>query len=105
MGTGYDILALGNPPRAVFVDYPLGNTCGRPFAPEEQYDITRAGVEALAGITEPGTLLTLDNVWSEDESWKIEAVRADMGDRRQPRDLTPRYQFEEDRIAAEGHGA
>ena len=105
MGTGYDILALGNPPRAVFLDYPLGNTCGRPFAPEEQYDIIRVGLEALAGVSEPGTILTLDYVWSEDESWKVEAVRADLGDRRQSRDLTPRYQFEEDRIAAEGRGA
>ena len=47
MGTGYDILATGKPPRAVFVDYPLGNTAGRPFAPEEQYAITRSAVEAL----------------------------------------------------------
>ncbi len=105
MGTASDILALGNPPRAMFLDYPLGNSCGRPFAPEEQYDITRAGVEALAGIREPGTILALDYVWSDDESWKAEAVRDDFGDRRQPRDLTPRYQFEEDRIAAKGRSA
>lgn len=105
MGTGHDILTSGKPPRAVFIDYPLGNTCGRPFAPKEQYDITRAAVEALAEITEPGTMLTQDYVWSEDESWKAKAIPDDMVDRRQPRDFTPHYQFEEDRIAAEGRGA
>ena len=106
MGTGYDILATGKPPRAVFVDYPLGNTAGRPFAPEEQYAITRSAVEALQTITEPGTIVTQDYVWSEDETWKIDAVRVDSADpRRYPRDLTPRYQFEDDRIAAEDQRA
>ena len=91
---------MGRPPRAVFLDYPLGDTCGRSFAPEEQYEITRTGVEALEAIREPGTLLARDHVWSEDESWKVEAAKADTGDRRQPRHLVPRYQFEEDRLAA-----
>jgi hypothetical protein len=45
--------------------------------------------------------LPLNYVWSDDETWKAEAAVADTGDKRQPRDLTPRYQFEEDRIAAE----
>jgi hypothetical protein len=50
-------------------------------------------------------MLTQDYVWSEDESWKAKAIPDDMVDRRQPRDFTPHYQFEEDRIAAEGRGA
>jgi hypothetical protein len=101
MGTAYDILETCKPPRAVFLDYPLGNTSGRPFAPDEQFAITRTAVEALAGINKPGTILPLNYVWSDDETWKAEAAVADTGDKRQPRDLTPRYQFEEDRIAAE----
>ena len=105
MGTAYDILATCKPPRAVFLDYPLGNTSGRPFAPDEQYAITRSAVEALNGIREPGTILPLNRVWSEDETWKAKAAVADTGDLRQPRDLAPRYQFEDDRVAAEGRSA
>ena len=105
MGTAYDILATCKPPRAVFLDYPLGNTSGRPFAPDEQYAITRSAVEALNGIREPGTILPLNCVWSEDETWKVKAAVADTGDLRQPRDLAPRYQFEDDRVAAEGQSA
>ena len=101
IGTARDILAAGNPPRAVFLDYPLGNTLGRPFAPDEQYSVTRSAIEALERTAAPGTIETLGHVWSDDESWKAEAGRTDGIDRRQPRDLTPRYQFEEDRIAAE----
>lgn len=105
MGTAYDILATCKPPRAVFLDYPLGNTSGRPFAPDEQSAITRSAVEALNGIREPGTILPLNRVWSEDETWKVKAAVADTGDLRQPRDLAPRYQFEDDRVAAEGQSA
>ena len=101
MGTGYDILAQCKPPRAIFLDYPMGITVGRPSAPEEQFSITQTAVQALETITEPGTILEQDYIWSEDETWKVEAANADTGDIRQPRDVTPRYQFEEDRIAAE----
>ncbi len=104
MGTARDILAAGNPPRAVFLDYPLGHTAGRPFAPGEQYAVTRAAVEALEGMDRPGTIRALDRVWPDGEGWKAEAGRTDGADRRRPRDTTPRYQFEEDRIAAGAAG-
>lgn len=105
MGTAYDILDTCKPPRAVFVDYPLGNTAGRPCDIDEQVAITRNALEALTTIKKPGTILIQDYVWSDDETWKIEAAKADTGDKRQPRDLKPRYQFEDDRIAAEGQPA
>ena len=101
MGTGYDILVQCQPPRAVFLDYPMGITIGRPSAPKEQFDITRTAVQALETIEEPGTILKHDYIWSETETWKVEAAVANTGDIRQPRNLIPRYQFEEDRIAAE----
>ena len=101
MGTAHDVLVAGRPPRSVFLDFPLGNTAGRPFLFQEQYNITRAALEALENIRQPGQPITLGHKWSEDESWKITAKSDDRGDQRQPRDLIPRYQFEDDRIAAE----
>ncbi len=97
-----DITAAGNPPRAVFVDYPLGHTSGRPFDPEDQYDITRAALAGLETIDEPGDILDLGRRWSDDDGWKADAMRTDGEDTRSARDTTPQWQYPEDRIAAEG---
>ncbi len=102
MASARDIVAAGNPPRAVFLDYPLGHTTGRPFAPQEQYAITRAGLEALASIDKPGTVVALERRWDADDAWKADAMNPAAGDLRQPRDTTPRYQCAADRVAAEG---
>jgi hypothetical protein len=102
MASARDIIAAANPPRAVFVDYPLGHTTGRPFRTEEQLAITRAGLQAVESITEPGTIVELEYRWDDCEAWRAVAVDGPMGDVRQPRDLEPRYQEEADRVAAEG---
>ena len=59
MGTAHDVLVAGRPPRSVFLDFPLGNTTGRPFLFQEQYNITRAALEALENIRQPGQPITL----------------------------------------------
>ncbi len=68
---------------------------------KEQYAITRAGLEAFETIDKPGTVVTLDSRWAADDAWKTDAMNPDGGDLRQPRDNTPRYQCEADRVAAE----
>jgi hypothetical protein len=100
LASARDIIAAGNPPRAAFVDYPLGHTTGRPFEPEEQTAIVRAGLEALEGIKEPGTILDLGYSWP-DPGWQRAEDDMDSGDEREPRGDQPVYQFEEDRLAAE----
>ena len=102
MATAHDIIAAGNPPRTVFADFPLGHPFGHPDAPDQQYAILRAALAGFETIARPGDILTLEERWSDDESWKATVADDSTGDQRQPRDLTPRYQFEEDRIAAEG---
>ena len=102
MGSALDIMEYGNAPRAVFVNYPLGHTSGMPNDPKDQYDVTRAGLEAFESIQEPGTILKLDREWTLDPDWMADALDDSKGDERSPRDETPRYQLEEDRIAAEG---
>lgn len=100
--SAHDITSAGNPPRALFVDYPLGHTSGRPFDPEDQYDITRAALAGLESIEKPGLIVDLGRRWSDGDDWKAEAVRADDGDTRSARDTTPQWQYPEDRLAAEG---
>ncbi|MDH3700945.1 MAG: hypothetical protein OEU46_06500 [Alphaproteobacteria bacterium] len=100
--SAYDITTAGNPPRAVFVDYPLGHTSGLAFDPEDQYEIVRSGLGALETIQKPGVVIDLGRRWSDDDRWQAEAMRADRGDTRSARDTTPQWQHPEDRIAAEG---
>ncbi len=97
-----------NPPRAAFVDLPLGYTAGRPHEPGFQRDLLRRALEAAYGITQPGTIVDLGVRWSPDQAWKGGATsgldnglrRAD-GDSRSPRLSEPQYQYESDRAAAE----
>jgi len=96
-----DIIRAGWPPRSVFLDYPLGHTTGKPFAPDEQYDIVRQAMAAFDAATEPGQMVSLDYHWSSDSDWKSAATDASAGDQRAPRDETPRYQHDDDRVAAE----
>lgn len=102
LASARDIIEAGNPPRAVFVDYPLGHTAGRPFDAADQLDVIRQTIHAFETIDSPGQIVTLTNRWSDDESWRESAMRADGGDTRQPRDNTPQYQTDEDRRLAEG---
>jgi hypothetical protein len=100
MASALDIIKAGWPPRAVFVDYPLGHTTGKPFAPAEQLAIVRQGLAGFETMTQPGSLSHLDFRWADDDGWKAAEDDTARGDQRQPRDTTPRYQTEADRQLA-----
>lgn len=101
MGSALDILLAGRPPRAAFVDFPLGHTVGPPFDPDQQYRIVREGLMALESIERPEEIHRIAVRWPDGENWKAGAADSGGGDTRAPRDLTPRYQTEEDRRLAE----
>lgn len=48
LSTLYEITAAYKPPRAVFLDFPIGCPGGRPFAVEQQRDIARAVLSEVA---------------------------------------------------------
>jgi D-proline reductase (dithiol) PrdB len=95
-----DIIEAGNPPRAVFVDYPLGHTTGRPFDPANQLAILTEAIHAFDSINTPGQILDLPYEWS-DPDWRSNAMRASDGDTRSARDESPQWQHDADRILAE----
>ncbi len=101
IGSALDILEAGRAPRAVFVDYPLGHTVGRPFDADNQRAIVRDALVAFSRIDQPGTIVRLDHRWSDDDSWQQEASDTRAVDTRAPRDTSPQYQAETDRRAAE----
>lgn len=105
LGSALDIFKAGRSPRATFVDYPLGHSTGKPFDPADQLGIVRAALGALDSMTQPEAILMLPNAWDEMEQWRADAMRADRGDTRQPRDETPQFQLPADRDAAIASGA
>jgi hypothetical protein len=98
MSSALDITRAVNPPRAVFLDYPLGHTTGKPHEPALQREILLAALEAFTSLTEPGTVKMLPFIWSADQAWQATAQRGP--DDRRPRYDTPQYQTEEDRQRA-----
>ena len=101
LASALDIVRAGRPPRAVFVDYPLGHTAGKPFDLDDQRAVVNAALEQLEAIEAPGTIVQLAQAWSDAPGWRSEAMRPDSGDQRAVRDETPRYQCEADRRLAE----
>lgn len=100
MGSALDILKTVNPPRAAFLDFPLGHTTGKPHDPELQRDILMQALNSFITMTMPGSVNMLNFRWSELDEWKETAQRD--GDSRTIRHGTPQYQTDEDRIRAEG---
>jgi len=103
MTSALDITNSVRPPRAAFLDYPLGFTTGKPGEPGLQRQILIEALDAFASLSTPGTVKTLPFRWSDDERWKERAYAE--GDDRLPRVDTPQYQSEEDRRLAVLAGA
>lgn len=103
MSSALDITRRVNPPRAAFLDYPLGHTTGKPHDPELQRAILLEALDAFGSLREPGSVKALPFRWSDDDEWKRAAFGG--GDDRQPRYDTPQYQTDEDRRRAEACGA
>ena len=98
MSSALDITRAVNPPRAAFVDYPLGHTTGKPHEPALQRELLWQALEAFTSLTIPGTVKMLPFTWSADQAWQATAQRGP--DDRRPRYDTPQYQTEEDRQRA-----
>lgn len=110
MTSALSITRAVNPPRAAFIDFPLGNTTGKPHDREGQRAILRAALSGFATIQAAGGISTLPFVWSNDDAWKDTALRGrvtgggdavEVRDERTERHGTPQYQCERDRTLAE----
>ncbi|HEX7036640.1 MAG TPA: hypothetical protein VF210_12750 [Pseudomonadales bacterium] len=102
LSSAYSITEAVNPPRAVFVDFPLGHTAGKRGDKPLQRRILIDTLSALDSIQQPGTIRKLPYRWSASDDWK---TAPPLTDERQERSSEPQYQYPEDRDAAEGSGA
>ncbi len=105
LGSALDIFENGRPPRAIFVDYPLGHSAGKPFDSADQLGIVRAALAGFETMAQPALIQRLPNRWYTQGGWETEAGRAKGGDTRESRDESPRFQHAADREAALASGA
>jgi len=71
MTSALDITQAVNPPRAVFLNFPLGHQTGKPGQAELQRQIVRDAMHACETISEPGTIFNLPYVWDpNDSAWE-----------------------------------
>lgn len=110
MTSALSITAAVNPPRAVFVDFPLGHTSGKAHDKPLQRHIMIDTLSALDSIQQPGEIRHLPYQWSADDSWKDRVMRpepqstassANHEDDRLTRTDDPQYQTQADRRAAD----
>lgn len=106
MSSAYSITAAVKPPRAAFLDFPLGHTAGKPGDAAGNREILRAALGAFATLTQPAGIVRLPFEWCTDDAWKDGVMRprakgAGHADDRVLRHATPQYQCEADRLLAE----
>jgi hypothetical protein len=83
IGTVLDIMTKVPPPRAVFVDHPVGRTFGRPGDRAKQEEILTLALAELSNFTEPGQIRDLHCQWDADggRPWEAELMTLLLSDR------------------------
>lgn len=95
MTSALDITRAVKPPRAVFVNFPLGHQTGKPDDRGLQRAILRDALGAFESIDAPGTIVELPYQWdTTDNSWEERDYRPGFMARQPSRE-------EADRIEAE----
>ncbi len=110
MTSAYSITRAANPPRAAYLDFPLGHTTGKPHDAEGQRAILRDALRVFAEADTPGQIDTLGYTWADDDAWKDRVMRpdpdagSDHDDDRVERFDTPQYQCDLDEQLAAAAG-
>lgn len=65
VSTGRDLTELVKPPRALFVNHPMGNPFGRPEDRDSQTAILRAALQLAADCAQAGALVDYPADWGE----------------------------------------
>ena len=103
LGSALDILEAGQPPRAKFLNYPLGFESGKFEDKINQLEVVRQALSGFETIEKP-SILKMEFDWPE--GWELIKKREKgILDLRSPRNEIPQYQSEADRLAAENEDA
>jgi hypothetical protein len=80
VGTGRDLMTQVRPPRAVFVNAPMGNNFGRPGDAVTQRRILQTALDLVASAPSSagGVLVDVLDVWDEDFTPSVERTLGAM---------------------------
>ena len=70
VGSARDVIEHCGVPRFLFTDFPLGNSCGRPYDAAMQHAVVGQALDLLEHATLPRTTVQSPAVWSEDQGWR-----------------------------------
>lgn len=80
IGSAIDIVEFCGVPRFLFVDFPLGNPCGKPFDREMQKRIVKHGLSLLESTQKPSTTILSPESWGSDD-WRANYMKVDESNR------------------------
>jgi D-proline reductase (dithiol) PrdB len=80
VGSALDIVEHCAVARFLFVDFPLGNPCGRPWDAAMQRRIVHHAVTLFESATEPRTTVRSPESWGDD-SWRERYMQVTDGNR------------------------
>jgi D-proline reductase (dithiol) PrdB len=83
IGSGRDIVEECGVARFLFVDFPLGNPCGKPWNEKMQRDIVGGALDMLERAWAPRTTVQRPEVWDaqNDAFWRERFMRVDESNR------------------------
>jgi D-proline reductase (dithiol) PrdB len=80
IGSAKDIVEVCGVSRFLFVDFPLGNPCGKPDDREMQKRIVSEGLSMFETVTKPETTQVSSELWGSNE-WRAGYMRVDESNR------------------------
>ena len=83
IGSARDIVEECGVARFLFVDFPLGNPCGKPWDVGMQNDIVAAALTLLEKSWEPRTTVQRSEIWNaeNDTGWRERYMQVDATNR------------------------
>ena len=83
IGSARDIVEECGVPRFLFVDFPLGNPCGKPGDTDMQTAIAAGALDLLERAFAPRTTVARPEIWdtADDFTWRERFMRVDAGNR------------------------
>ena len=83
IGSARDIVEECGVPRFLFVDFPLGNPCGKPWDRKMQKDIAGGALDLLERAFVPRTTVQRPEVWSheDNDAWRANFMHVDDNNR------------------------
>ncbi len=102
IGSARDIVEHCGVPRFLFTDFPLGNSCGKPWDVEMQRRVVGHALDLLESATGPRTTVQAPFIWSEDSSWRERYARFDPSQAEKLRQAGEARRAVQERLKVEG---